>query len=339
MLTQVNGDIPATRRIANRPIVCHAVEHLAEVGVEQVAVVAPGASIAGIRSCLQADLAADIAITYLAQGDRADLLGALRATAAFVGDDPAVVHLADGLVGQHLGEVTTGFGEDPPDLLLLLHRTEEARDGLEPGTQRLLGLTELNGSRSRLALAGVCLFGPAALHHTIGTMASHGPGVDFVSIAEHLATEGRNLGAGIVGSWRRYQGDPLDLLELNRLVLDQQAAQPEPFDRGDNRIEGRVVIAPSAEVHASIILGPCIIGPRAHVTSSYIGPYTAIGADSEIEGAEIVRSIVAEGARIKHIGGRIEASTIGPRASIFRDFGLPQAMRLHVGEGVEVALN
>jgi hypothetical protein len=29
---------------------------------------------------------------------------------------------------------------------------------------------------------------------------------------------------------------------------------------------------------------------------------------------------------------------VGRRASIFRDFGLPRAMRLHVGEDVEVAL-
>jgi hypothetical protein len=40
-----------------------------------------------------------------------------------------------------------------------------------------------------------------------------------------------------------------------------------------------------------------------------------------------------------HIGGRIDASTVGPRASIFRDFDLPRAMRLHVGEGVKLALN
>ena len=67
--------------------------------------------------------------------------------------------------------------------------------------------------------------------------------------------------------------------------------------------------------------------------------YTSIGARAQIEGAEIERSIIADGARIMHVGGRIEASTVGRRASIFRDFTLPRAMRLHVGEGVELALN
>jgi hypothetical protein len=40
-----------------------------------------------------------------------------------------------------------------------------------------------------------------------------------------------------------------------------------------------------------------------------------------------------------HVGGRIEASTVGRSARIFRDFALPRAMRLHVGDGVELALN
>jgi glucose-1-phosphate thymidylyltransferase len=99
-----------------------------------------------------------------------------------------------------------------------------------------------------------------------------------------------------------------------------------------------VVIDPSAIIDSSIILGPCIIGANARVSNSYIGPYTSIGAEADIEGAEIVRSIICEGARIKHISNRIEGSTIGRRATIFRDFRLPRAMRLHVGEDVEVAL-
>jgi glucose-1-phosphate thymidylyltransferase len=122
-------------------------------------------------------------------------------------------------------------------------------------------------------------------------------------------------------------------------VLDQQPLAQAPFDIGDNRIEGRVIIDASAEVTSSTILGPTIIGPLARVSHSWIGPYTSIGASAEIEGAEIERSIISDGARIMHVGGRIAGSTVGRRASIFKDFTLPRAMRLHVGEGVELALN
>jgi glucose-1-phosphate thymidylyltransferase len=334
-----NRDAPATECIANRPIACHALESLAAAGVEGLAVVAPANVIDNVRTCVETEIAAAIDVTYLPQRGRMDLLGALRAAAQFVGEDSAIVHFADGLLAQQLDLAPEILGEDLPDLLLLLHRSGDSREGLAPATQRLLGVSELNGSRNHLALAGVCRFGPGALKRVTESVQDLGCEVDLIAIAQHLAAEGRTLEAAIVSSWRRYRGDPRDLLELNRIALDQQAAQGEPLDRGDNRIEGRVIIDPSADVTSSIILGPCIIGRHARVTSSYIGPYTSIGAGAEIEGAEIVRSIVSEDVRIMHISGRIEGSTIGRRASIFRDFGLPRAVRLHVGEGVEVALD
>jgi glucose-1-phosphate thymidylyltransferase len=329
----------ATHRIANRPIACHAVESLALAGIGDVAVVGVSGALDEVRQCIAGELSPGIDITYLPQEGRADLLGALQAAEDFVDDQPVVVHLADGLLGQRLdGLVQEHDLIEMPDMLLLLHRGEASRPGLEPVTQRLLGLAELNGHSARLAVAGVCAFGPAAL--TKAARAPHAVDcVDLITIAEQLASGGRNLEAEVVRSWRRYRGDPVDLLELNRIVLDQQVLQNEIIDRGDNRIEGRAVIHPTAEVHSSIILGPCIIGAHSRVSNSYIGPYTSVGARAEIEGTEIVHSIIAEDVHIRHVGGRIEGSTIGSRANIFRDFALPRAMRLHVGEDVEVALN
>jgi hypothetical protein len=57
-----------------------------------------------------------------------------------------------------------------------------------------------------------------------------------------------------------------------------------------------------------------------------------------IENAEVEHSIILPGASIRHLGGRLEASVVGPQARIFRDFRLPRAFRLNVGEGAEVAL-
>ena len=278
-------------------------------------------------------------VTYLTHSGRGDLLGALAGAVAFVGDDAALVHTADGLVGHDLLASVELLESDPSDLLLFLHRTADKRDRLAPAAQRLLGISEMHGSKTCLSLVSVCVFGPGAMRLACATAADAEEQLDLTAIAEHLSDAGRSLRTKFVRTWRRYCGDPLDLLELNRIVLDQQAPEVDPHDGGDNRIEGRVIIHPTAEVSSSIILGPTIIGRGARVSNSYIGPYTSIGAGAEIEGAEIERSIIADGARIMHVGGRIEASTVGRSARIFRDFGLPRAMRLHVGDNVEVALN
>jgi hypothetical protein len=39
-----------------------------------------------------------------------------------------------------------------------------------------------------------------------------------------------------------------------------------------------------------------------------------------------------------HVGTRLVSSLVGRGAHVFRDFSLPRAMRLCVGEGDEVAL-
>ena len=333
-----DGGPSGTQRVANRPIVCHALEALAAAGISDLAVVVADGALHEIRKCIADDGAISEGLSFLTYS-RLDLAGALESACPFVGDDPAVVHFADGLIGQELEPFIELVETDPPDVLLLLHRSPALQARLGPATQRLLGITELNGHKSRLELAGVCLFGPGALAKACAVDEVQDDELDLSAIAESLAGEGRSLQAGFVRTWRRYRGDPLDLLELNRIVLDHQAPEGGLFHGEDNRIEGRVIIHPTAEVRSSVILGPTIIGPGARISSSYIGPYTSIGAGAEIESAEIERSIIADGARIMHVAGRIEASTVGRRASIFRDFGLPRAMRLHVGEGVELALN
>jgi glucose-1-phosphate thymidylyltransferase len=333
------GDEPAaTHRIANRAIVCHVLDGLVAAGLDELAIVAPPELAHQIRGCIDAD-GRFSSVRHITYGDRDDLLGALAAAEEFVGDDACVVHTADGLVGYELLQFAELLEVEPSDLVLLLHRTAEKRDRLGPAAQRLLGVSELNGSKTCLSLVNVCVFGPGALRLVCARAAGAQERLDLTGVAESLADAGRSLRTKFVRTWRRYSGDPLDLLELNRIVLDQQTPETDTVDGDDNRIEGRVIIHPTAEISSSIILGPTIIGPGARVSNSYIGPYTSIGAGAEIEGAEIERSIISDGARIMHVGGRIEASTVGRSARIFRDFALPRAMRLHVGDGVELALN
>jgi hypothetical protein len=41
---------------------------------------------------------------------------------------------------------------------------------------------------------------------------------------------------------------------------------------------------------------------------------------------------------VMHVGGRLVSSLVGRDARVFRDFSLPRALRLWVGDGDEIAL-
>ena len=209
---------------------------------------------------------------------------------------------------------------------------------MSPATQELLHIAELDPERSALSMGGVCAFGPGALLHASMASWRAGRDTDLTAVAKLIATAGGAIEVLAVNAWSQYAGDPADLLELNRIALDRlDAGLRRPNDNG-NRIEGRVQIHRNASVVSSVIVGPTVVGPGARIADAYIGPYTSIGAGACIEGAEIERSIISPGASIMHVGGRMVSSVVGRDARVFRDFSLPRALRLSVGDGTVVAL-
>jgi glucose-1-phosphate thymidylyltransferase len=148
-----------------------------------------------------------------------------------------------------------------------------------------------------------------------------------------VAVAGRSMD----GCWC-YAPDCDHLLEANRMILDQLPHIPPEAGPDSVRIDGRVAIHPTARLERTTIRGPAVIGGGAEVLDTFIGPYTSVGAHARLEGAEIEHSIVIEGASIHHVGQRIEASLIGARAEITRDFGMPTALRLRVGRDSTVTL-
>jgi glucose-1-phosphate thymidylyltransferase len=157
-------------------------------------------------------------------------------------------------------------------------------------------------------------------------------------VAKRLAGEGGRIQVRVVGTWRGFAGEAVDLLDMNRVALEALADGVSPLETDGNRFEGPVHIDASASVSSSVICGPAVIGAGARVIDSYIGPHTSIGERAHVEGAEIERSIVLAGASIQYVSGRMVASIVGRDARVFRDFSVPRAIRLRVGEGDEVAL-
>jgi glucose-1-phosphate thymidylyltransferase len=138
--------------------------------------------------------------------------------------------------------------------------------------------------------------------------------------------------------WWRFRGGADALLEGNRFALEGVSADYNEATLSRADIQGAVIAHPTARIESSVVRGPVVIGPGACLRDAYVGPYTSIGRDVLIEGAELEHSIILPEASICHLGGRLEASIVGSRAQVFRDFRLPRALRLNVGEGAEVSL-
>ena len=339
-----DGSLPATppglEHVANRPIVHHVLDVLASAGVEEVFVASSSERGAEVRDCLAGRWSRDrVRLRYVEKEGPLDLPGAMSLAARLVGEAPCVLHVAGGLLGEPLTPFVKHLYSESPDAVMIVHQGPAPYGHLGPATREMLRLAELDPKRAALGIAGVSLFARGALEHAAACDWWTDRDVDLSVIADRIAAVGGSLHVRLVDVWHAYSGKALDLLELNRIVLDRMESDHRRQDGNGNRIEGRVQIDAGASVQTSVIVGPAIIGAGARIADAYIGPYTAIGAGARVEGAEIERSIISSGASIWHIGCRIAGSVIGQDARVFRDFSLPRAMRLRVGQGTEVALS
>jgi glucose-1-phosphate thymidylyltransferase len=325
------------QRIANRPILCHVIDALAKAGAEEIAILAPVELVEEIALSIEGDDRARPTIHYLALQPQADPAEALRSIARFADGAPTIVHRSDGLLGRPLDPFLEVLSADGSDVVLLVAQGARNSEALGLAAQQVLRVAELDPTNSSLGMAGVCMLGPRALEGL--NYPSTGVGVELRTLAECLiARESAHMQVRVVREWRAFLGDPTDLLDMNRAVLDGLEPHVSPPQRDGNRFEGPVLIDPTASVSSSVICGPVIVGAGAHVSDSYIGPHTSIGERVHVEGAEIERSILFAGSSVIHVGGRLVGSIVGREARVFRDFSVPRAMRLQVGDGDKVAL-
>ena len=143
--------------------------------------------------------------------------------------------------------------------------------------------------------------------------------------------------ASVVKGWWKDTGKPEDILEANRLVLDDIQPRIDGEVDPTSKIIGRVVIGKGTVIKNSTIKGPCIIGENCVISNSYIGPYTSIGNSCEIIDTEIEDSVVMEGCKILGVK-TITESLIGRNVKIREHTTKPKGYRFVVGDRSTIVL-
>jgi glucose-1-phosphate thymidylyltransferase len=310
--------------VGNKPLVLHALEDLADADIREVAVVAPAPVANEVREIVEADRSSCGATTHVIEPGCA-FLDALGDLASFLGVDPFAVHLGDSLSRTGLRQAIQCFRLTGNDALALVETND-------------IRVRPLGNSLAHLRAAGVYVFGPGLLDLAPEAEARDDLDLEIAAATDRLAAAGGRVETWPVDDWWRHRPHPDTMLQANRFFLS--ALRPVRVDaRMENTdLQGSVVVDRSARLTSSLARGPVIIGAGVEITDAYIGPYTSVGPGVVVENAEVENSILLPGASIRHIGGRLEASIVGRQARVFRDFRLPRAFRLTVGDGAEVAL-
>jgi glucose-1-phosphate thymidylyltransferase len=191
--------------------------------------------------------------------------------------------------------------------------------------------------RTNLALVGVYMF-TASVHAAARAISPSARGeLEITDAIQHLVDSGRRVDPHIVRGWWKDTGRLEDMLAANRLVLDTISTRVDG-ELVDSQVDGRVIIEAGARLERSSVRGPAIIGAGAQLTDAYIGPYTAVGNDCVISGAEVEHSILLNGSQVRDLDGRMESSLLGRNVKIGRGDRNPRAYRFMVGDNSEIGI-
>jgi glucose-1-phosphate thymidylyltransferase len=327
--------------VANKPVLFYGIEAMAAAGIEDVGIIIAPETGGEIRAAAGDGSAFGVRIQYIEQDEPLGLAHAVLTAEPFLGDSPFVMYLGDNLLRDGIVALVDTFRSDSPDALILLTPVPDPEH---------YGVAELDGDRrvarlvekppepkSNLALVGVYMFTRAIFDAARSIEPSARGELEITDAIQTLVDGGLRVDPHIVHGWWKDTGQVQDMLEANRLILDDVEERMDG-ELVDSRVEGRVVIEEGVRLVRATVRGPAIIGRDSKLTDAYIGPYTAIGEGVEIRHAELEHSIVLSGSSISDLEHRIEASLIGRDVRIGRGPAFPRAYRFVVGDSADVQI-
>jgi glucose-1-phosphate thymidylyltransferase len=327
--------------VANKPVLFYGIEALVAADITEIGIVIAPETGDEIRDAAGDGSAFGASITYIPQERPLGLAHAVLTAEAFLGDSPFVMYLGDNLLRDGINALVGAFREHEPAALILLTRVPDPWH---------YGVAELDGGRvirlvekpkdppSDMALVGVYMFTPAIFQAARAIEPSWRDELEITDAIQQLIDGGNRVESHTVSGWWKDTGQLADMLEANRLVLEDVERRMDGNADSESRVEGRVAIEAGAKLERSVVRGPAIIGAGARVVDSYVGPYTSIDRDVEIVGSEVEHSILLAGASVRDLGTRIEASLLGRNVSLSRTHEMPKTLRMIVGDNSQVRI-
>jgi glucose-1-phosphate thymidylyltransferase len=327
--------------VANKPILFYGVEALIAAGIKEIGIIISPETGQDVRDSVGDGSRWGIKIEYILQDQPAGLAHAVKTARPFLKDDPFVMYLGDNLIKDGVGPLVKRFEEGSADAFILLKEVQNPSS---------FGVAELNGNgrivcleekpakpKSNLALVGVYLFNKT-IHEAIDQIKPSKRGeLEITDAIQRLISTNHHVDSHILESWWLDTGKKDDMLEANRVVLDEMTdVSMLGTTNGGSRISGRVHVGKGSILNNCIVRGPAMIGEDCLLENSYIGPFTSIGDRAKVSNAEIEHCILRENCQIVDFDGRIEDSLIGVNVELTRRTSKPMAFRLMLGDDSKV---
>ncbi len=327
--------------IANKPALFYGIEAIKDCGIKDIGIII-GETGEDIKNELRDGSKWGVHISYIEQKEALGLAHAVSVAHDFLGEDKFLMYLGDNLLKNRVKRYADKFIEGDYNAFVLLTEVDDPRQ---------FGVAELKEGRvvrvvekpkepvSNLALIGVYFF-DKNVHQAIKSIKPSGRGeLEITDAIQWMIDNGYKVGAEVIKGWWKDTGKPADILEANRLILeDIERDVKEGCACADSEILGRVKIGEGVSIVNSKIVGPVIIGNKVKIEDSYIGPFTSLFDGVEVRKSEIEYSVILENTKIDNIKGRFHGCLIGKGVEISRSRIRPRSFKFILGDHSKIEL-
>ena len=327
--------------LANKPILFYIIEKTVKAGIMDIGIIV-GDTHEELKETVGDGGRWGVKITYIHQPKALGLAHAVKTAADFLGDSDFVMILGDNVFSMDLDMVIENFYTNKANTTILLHRVNNpsqygvavVKDG------RITDVVEKPKIYiSDLIITGVYVFDKTIFSAIAQTPPSARGEYEITDAIRKQLEMGSKVTYELVRGWWKDTGKFEDMLEANRLILDELEYKYTIDGYPGSTISGKVIISENVVIKDSIIQGPVHIDQDAVIKKSCIGPYTSLGKRVKIEDCELDNCIVLNDTQLIGINKRISKSLIGKNVSIRGGINKrPLISSFFVGDNSEINL-
>ena len=327
--------------IANKPMSQYCVETLVESGIVEIAFIVGGIGSDKVKDHYGNGERFGAKFTYIEQDFPKGIAHAVSLCKDFVGNEKFVVFLGDNIIQRKIIEYVSNFEKsNAMASILLCEVSNPSQFGIaEIKNNKIIKITEKPKTPpTNLAVTGIYFLTPYIFEIIKKLKPSWRNELEIADALQILIEEEKEIIYGMITDFWKDTGTPNDIIEANRIILENMKESFQGKKEENVILEGKVIVGEGTIIKKGVkIMGPTIIGKNCVIENdTMIGENTSIGDNSHLSNCTISNSIIMSNCIIKG-GLKIRNSIIAANSKIIKEQNKIN-QKFILGEGTQISL-
>ena len=327
--------------IANKPMSQYCVETLVEAGIVEIAFIVGGIGSDKVKDHYGNGEKFGAKFTYIEQDFPKGIAHAVSLCKDFVDDEKFVVFLGDNIIQREISEYVSNFEKsNAVASLLLCEVSNPSQFGIaEIKDNKIIKITEKpKNPPTNLAVTGIYFLTPYIFEIIKKLKPSWRNELEIADALQMLVEEEKEIIYGMITDFWKDTGTPNDIIEANRIILENMTGSFQGKKEEKVILEGKVMVGEGTIIKNGVkIIGPTIIGKNCVIENgTVIGENTSIGDNSHLSYCTISNSIIMSNCIIE---GKLDIknSIIASNSKIIKEQN-ENSKKFLLGEGTQISL-